>query len=149
VDEHGQLRLEEPCDHPLWRVTLATGLASGQVGVVVVLHHALADGIAGAALAQRLLDPATDTVAASKPWQPTSPPGPLALTIDAVATRLATVAAGPPDWVRHAMAADVERAALIRWARTLIPFRTLRIIGKSPNSSRTRVRIADPGLSQA
>jgi hypothetical protein len=48
VDEHGQLRLEEPRDHPLWRVTLATWLASGQVGVVVVLHHALADGIAGA-----------------------------------------------------------------------------------------------------
>jgi wax ester synthase-like acyl-CoA acyltransferase family protein/uncharacterized protein DUF1298 len=40
-------------DHPLWRATLATGLAGGQVGVLVVLHHALADGIAGAALAQR------------------------------------------------------------------------------------------------
>jgi hypothetical protein len=51
-------------DHPLWRVTFATGLASGRVGVLVVMHHALADGIAGAALAARLLDPAPDTVAA-------------------------------------------------------------------------------------
>gem|GEM_PF-61141 len=29
-------------EHPLWRVTFATGLAGGQVGVLVVLHHALA-----------------------------------------------------------------------------------------------------------
>jgi hypothetical protein len=74
-------------DHPLWRVTFATGLASGRVGVLVVMHHALADGIAGAALAARLLDPAPDTVVAgrgcagpacrppcrSRHWWPASP----------------------------------------------------------------------------
>jgi diacylglycerol O-acyltransferase / wax synthase len=57
-------------DHPLWRVTFATGLASGRVGVLVVMHHALADGIAGAALAARLLDPAPTR------WPPSPSPWP-------------------------------------------------------------------------
>jgi WS/DGAT/MGAT family acyltransferase len=80
-------------EHPLWRVTFATGLAGGQVGVLVVLHHALADGMAGAALAGRLLDPAPDTVAAPRPWRPAPAPGPLALAVDAVAGRLGTIGA--------------------------------------------------------
>jgi diacylglycerol O-acyltransferase / wax synthase len=79
-------------DHPLWRVTVATGLAGGQAGVLVVLHHALADGIAGSALAGHLLDPAPDTALERRPWRPT-PPGPLALTVDAAVTRLAAIAA--------------------------------------------------------
>jgi 4a-hydroxytetrahydrobiopterin dehydratase len=70
-------------EHPLWRVTFATGLAGGQVGVLVVLHHALADGMAGAALAGRLLDPAPDTVAAPRPWRPAPAPDPLALAAPA------------------------------------------------------------------
>jgi diacylglycerol O-acyltransferase len=79
--------------HPLWRVILATGLTGGRVGVLVVMHHALADGIAGAALATRLLDPAPGTVAPARRGRPAPPPGPLALTVDAVVTWLAAVAA--------------------------------------------------------
>jgi diacylglycerol O-acyltransferase len=44
-------RLLEPCldrDHPLWRVWFVDGLDDGGVGVLVAVHHALADG--GAAL---------------------------------------------------------------------------------------------------
>jgi diacylglycerol O-acyltransferase len=85
----------EPFDraHPLWRVTLATGLAGGRVGVLVVMHHALADGIAGAALAAKLLDPAPGTVAPARAWRPAPSPGPLALTVDAVVSWLAAVTA--------------------------------------------------------
>lgn len=128
-------------DHPLWRVTLATGLASGQVGVLVVLHHALADGIAGAALAQRLLDPAPDTVAARQPWQPTSPPGSLALAIDAVATRLAAMAAAlrhlprAPTIIRAARrdaaatrTALAQRAPTTSLSRPIVPGRQLAVI---------------------
>jgi WS/DGAT/MGAT family acyltransferase len=79
--------------HPLWRVILATGLTGGRVGVLVVMHHALADGVAGAALAAELLDPAPGTVAPARRWRPAPPPGPLALTVDAVVTRLAAVTA--------------------------------------------------------
>jgi diacylglycerol O-acyltransferase / wax synthase len=81
-------------DHPLWRVTFASGLASGRVGVLVVMHHALADGIAGAALAARLLDPVPDARVASRPWRPVPPPGPLALCADATIRWVTAVAAG-------------------------------------------------------
>ena len=79
--------------HPLWRVILATGLTGGRVGVLVVMHHAMADGIAGAALAAKLLDPAPGTVVPARRWRPAPPPGPLALTVDAAVTWLAAVAA--------------------------------------------------------
>jgi diacylglycerol O-acyltransferase / wax synthase len=32
-------------DHPLWQITFAIDLACGQVGVLIVMHHALADGV--------------------------------------------------------------------------------------------------------
>jgi diacylglycerol O-acyltransferase len=80
-------------DHPLWRVTLVTGLASGQVGLLVVLHHAVADGISGAALAERLLDPAPATTLPRRRWQPTPPPGPLTLAVDAIITRWGAIVA--------------------------------------------------------
>jgi diacylglycerol O-acyltransferase / wax synthase len=110
-------------EHPLWRVTFATGLAGGQVGVLVVLHHALADGMAGAALAERLLDPAPDTVAAPRPWRATPAPGPLALAVDAAAGRLAAIVAalrrlpGAPRAIRVAgRDAAATRAALAQAA---------------------------------
>jgi diacylglycerol O-acyltransferase / wax synthase len=96
-------------DHPLWRVTVATGLAGGQAGVLVVLHHALADGIAGSALAGRLLDPAPDTALERQPWQPTPPPGPLALAVDAVVTRLAAITAALRQLPRAAAAIRAAR----------------------------------------
>jgi diacylglycerol O-acyltransferase len=101
-------------DHPLWRVTLATGLTGGQVGVLVVMHHAVADGIAGAALAQRLLDPAPDSVLASRTWRATPPPGPLALAVDAVISRLAAMATALrhlPNAPRAVRAASRDAAA--------------------------------------
>jgi diacylglycerol O-acyltransferase / wax synthase len=109
-------RALQPLDreHPLWRVTLVTGLASGQIGVLVVMHHALADGIAGAALAQRLLDPAPDTTVTAQPWRPTPPPSPLALAVDAVVSRLAAVATALrhfPDAPRAVRAAGRDAAA--------------------------------------
>ena len=48
--------------------------------------------LAGAVLAQRLLDPAPDTTVTAQPWRPTPPPRPLALAVDAVVSRLAAVA---------------------------------------------------------
>jgi diacylglycerol O-acyltransferase len=101
-------------DHPLWRVTLATGLASGQVGVLVVMHHALADGIAGATLAQRLLDPAPDITVTLQPWLPTPTPGPLTLTVDAVVSRLAAITTALrhlPNAPRAVRAASRDAAA--------------------------------------
>jgi diacylglycerol O-acyltransferase len=101
-------------EHPLWRVTLATGLAGGQVGVLIVLHHALADGMAGIALAGRLLDLAPDTGAVPRPWRAAPAPGPLALAVDAVVGRLAAVGAALrrlPDAPRAIRVAGRDAAA--------------------------------------
>jgi diacylglycerol O-acyltransferase len=45
-----------PRSRPLWRAVVVTGLADEQIGLVVVLHHVLADGIGGLAVLARLVD---------------------------------------------------------------------------------------------
>ena len=63
-DEAALLALAEqlmarPLDRsrPLWRMWFATGLEDGRVGVLVVLHHALADGLTAMRLVRSLLEP--------------------------------------------------------------------------------------------
>ncbi|MDI2099683.1 wax ester/triacylglycerol synthase domain-containing protein [Ruicaihuangia caeni] len=48
-------------DHPLWEVLVAPGVAPSRSGIVVRIHHAMADGIAAVRLAQALLDPTPAT----------------------------------------------------------------------------------------
>jgi len=48
---------------PLWRLDLIPGLPGGRVGLVLVLHHVVADGLRGVALVASLLDPTPDDVA--------------------------------------------------------------------------------------
>src|SRR5690349_10792797 len=43
-------------DRPLWRIDVAT-LANGRFAVLIVVHHAVADGLRGIAMAAALLDP--------------------------------------------------------------------------------------------
>lgn len=45
-----------PRDHPLWRLVVIDGLASGELVLYSKIHHALLDGQGGIALAQALLD---------------------------------------------------------------------------------------------
>jgi len=72
---------------PLWDLTLLPGLAEGRVGVVVRLHHALADGAAAIRLVQAMFD--------GPPLSPTghhaSAPAPsgCALAVDAWRVRVA------------------------------------------------------------
>lgn len=44
-------------EHPLWDLTLVHGLKGNRFAVVIRVHHCLADGIAGVALMNVLLDP--------------------------------------------------------------------------------------------
>lgn len=44
-------------DHPLWDFTLVRGLTGNRTGIVVRMHHCLADGIAGVGIMNVLLDP--------------------------------------------------------------------------------------------
>jgi diacylglycerol O-acyltransferase len=42
--------------HPLWDITLVQGLKSNRTGLILRLHHCLADGIAGVGIMSKLLD---------------------------------------------------------------------------------------------
>ncbi|EID77861.1 MULTISPECIES: wax ester/triacylglycerol synthase domain-containing protein [Rhodococcus] len=58
-----------PRSRPLWRAVVVTGLIDDRTGLVLVLHHVVADGIGGLAVLARLVDgadaagPAHDTAA--------------------------------------------------------------------------------------
>jgi len=67
---------------PLWRLDLIPGLPGGRVGVVLVLHHVVADGLRGVALVSSLLDVAPDDVAGDVAWRPRLAPTGLELTSD-------------------------------------------------------------------
>ena len=70
---------------PLWRITLVTGLPERQVGLVLVAHHAMADGIEAGRIAVALLDPAPAVPVAYRPGvEPTG----WALIRDAAARRM-------------------------------------------------------------
>ena len=61
-----------------------TGLAQGRVGLVLKLHHALADGLAAVQIAGALLDATPDPGSvAPPPWQPRPPPSGWALVATA------------------------------------------------------------------
>ncbi|MCL3862468.1 wax ester/triacylglycerol synthase domain-containing protein [Actinotalea sp. K2] len=90
-----------PMDRPLWRATVLTGLPGGALGVVVVMHHVLADGIGGLSVLARLVDPGADrgvdpgVATAAGQWGPPAPPrpapGPTQLLVDVTAERLRRV----------------------------------------------------------
>jgi len=80
---------------PLWELWLVTGLANGRVGLVLKLHHSLADGLAAVQLAGLLLD---DTANAPNPTppprqQPQPTPSGRALLADNLRGRNAALAA--------------------------------------------------------
>jgi WS/DGAT/MGAT family acyltransferase len=85
---------------PLWELWLLPGLADGQVGMLLRLHHVLADGVASVALIGALLDLSPQPAAVEPvPWNPASVPSTRELLVDnlqghasalaAVGTRLA------------------------------------------------------------
>lgn len=74
---------ELPADRPLWELTVVEGLADGRTALILKLHHALADGVSGAATFARIFDlseemrPAEPPPAATEATEPL--PSPLAL----------------------------------------------------------------------
>jgi diacylglycerol O-acyltransferase / wax synthase len=58
-----------PLDRPLWELLLVPGVAPDRLGVVLRLHHAMADGVASVRLVERLFAP----VAPAPPETPETP----------------------------------------------------------------------------
>lgn len=52
------IHAQEPFDptHPLWQMTLVTGLSEGRAALLVKMHHAVTDGVGGARLSAGFLD---------------------------------------------------------------------------------------------
>jgi diacylglycerol O-acyltransferase len=88
--------LRAPLDRsrPLWELWFLTGLAEGQIGVLLKLHHAVADGLAAVALMSSLFDLEPD-IADPPPiqWAPSPRPSDAQLFLDAMGARLSTIAA--------------------------------------------------------
>lgn len=55
--------------YPLWELTIIEGLASGEVGVYLKIHHAALDGVSGMALAGALFDATSEVGEVAEDWR--------------------------------------------------------------------------------
>jgi diacylglycerol O-acyltransferase / wax synthase len=77
-------------DRPLWELLLVPGVADRRVGIVLRIHHAMADGIAAVRLVESLFDPA----AASAPTRAADLPHPRESPRRGFRSRLRSLASG-------------------------------------------------------
>lgn len=91
-----------PRDRPLWSVTLLEGFGGGCVPVVAKVHHALADGVATAALLADVLAASAESRPAP-PWSGEPVPTAGRLLLDAAKDHAAQVT-GLPRLVRRTVA---------------------------------------------
>ena len=93
---------------PLWELWLLTGLAGGRAGLLIRLHHVVADGIAAMTMMSALFDP-------GPPWPGPAAPVPAAPVPEARASRAAWLGqAGPQrgrSGPRGSRAAGVHQCA--------------------------------------
>ncbi len=71
---------------PLWDIWLIDGLEGGRVALLEMLHHSVADGLAGVELATVLLDlePRAPVPHPADGWRPMPPPRRMVVTVDGV-----------------------------------------------------------------
>jgi diacylglycerol O-acyltransferase / wax synthase len=88
-----------PRSRPLWSAAFVTGLADGGTGLVIVVNHVLADGVAGLAVLAALLDQPAPTAAAAPAPAPTTStaatPTPATYTATTTPAPTATAPAAP------------------------------------------------------
>ncbi|MGE5292631.1 MAG: wax ester/triacylglycerol synthase family O-acyltransferase [Micromonosporaceae bacterium] len=112
---------EPPLDwsRPLWELWLLPGLADGNVGLLLRLHHAVADGVAAIALMGALFGATPGTPAPPGPaWRPASVPGAWQLFTDnwhQHADAVAAAASGLPHpaTILHSLGARARQLRLI------------------------------------
>lgn len=89
-------------DRPLWDLTVVEGLANGRLAFVVKLHHALADGVAAAAMLENVFQ-GDAALAVVEPARPEPVPSPRRLGRQAWRNRLRRVM-GLPGLARRNVA---------------------------------------------
>jgi diacylglycerol O-acyltransferase len=84
---------------PLWRLDIVPGLRDGRLGIVLVLHHVVADGLRGVALITSLLDSTPEEKANTAVWRPKPAPTGLELVRDNLRSRWDAVRRNRPSSV--------------------------------------------------
>jgi WS/DGAT/MGAT family acyltransferase len=89
---------------PLWRMDVVPGLPGGRVGVLVVLHHVVADGLRGVELVASLLDGVPrESDGAVPAWRPVPAPSRRDLARDNLLRRVAAVRRVRPSALRRSV----------------------------------------------
>lgn len=97
---------------PLWEMWFLTGLADGNIGLFIRLHHVVADGMAGIASLGAFLDPAPEVPAGPpQPWTPAPPPSALRLLVDHLRRRAGVLGRGMAELARPSSALRRGQAA--------------------------------------
>ena len=91
-----------PRSRPLWSATFVTGLAGGGTGLLVIMDHVLADGIAGLAVLGMLVDQVAGTAGARTGRFPAPAPRARELAADAWRGRLRRARRAEPGAPRQA-----------------------------------------------
>ncbi|WP_084965389.1 wax ester/triacylglycerol synthase domain-containing protein [Thermoactinospora rubra] len=125
-----------PQDRPLWSAVFVTGLARGDVALVLVVDHVLTDGLGGLAVLAGLLDDCPEAADVS----PRRPPTVGELVADAVRDRVRSLSR-LPGWLRELRAAlrsgEASRLAAAR-----------RCSLTRPTGARREVHLARVGLAE-
>jgi WS/DGAT/MGAT family acyltransferase len=106
---------------PLWRIDVVPGLPGGRVGLLLVVHHVLADGLRGVAMLTGLFDAVPDPPPQPAPqWRPAPAPTATALVADNL--RRLAAGAGRAAWGLPDLPARLRSLrALAAEARTRSP----------------------------
>jgi WS/DGAT/MGAT family acyltransferase len=97
-----QLREPIPRSRPLWSATFVTGLADGGTGLLVIMDHVLADGVAGLAVLGMLVDQGAETAQGRADGFPVAAPRARELAADAWRGRLRRARRAGPGAPRQA-----------------------------------------------
>ncbi len=115
-----------PVDRPMWELLIAPGASPDGPGIILRVHHAVADGVAGVRLVQRLFDsesppePPRPRPAPSRPWRWSwrkMVTGVSRVVAMFRATVPPTVLLGPISATRSVTFADIELGALAQAAK--------------------------------
>jgi diacylglycerol O-acyltransferase / wax synthase len=135
---------------PLWQLWLLPGLAGGNVGVLVRLHHVVADGVAAIALMGALFAAAPGELPPpGPPWRPKPAPSTWQLFTDTWRQRAAAVAAvgaglGHSAALVHSAGARARQLRLL-FGEGLAP----RVSWNRPAGTRRRLVFARADLASA
>jgi len=104
---------ELPPDRPLWELSVVEGLADGRTALILKIHHALADGVSGAATFAGLFDISHEIRPASpRPEELDVPHEPLPTPLELLG-RTAGELIRRPQALLEAVASGIEQAASI------------------------------------